>query len=533
MKYDIFISYRRKGGYDTAKHLNDLLVRDGYKVSFDIDTLRNGDFDKQLLTRIEECKDFILIVDEHAFDRTLDPASLPEQDWMRQELAHALKLKKNIIPVFLAGVSGFPNGLPDDVIGVVKKNGPEFNKYYFNDFYKKLKSKFIKSRNHKIWSRVFIGILLVAIVGLVLVFNLKPEEDIIYQNPNLPHITNEVELKKYADNVLEQCIATIEFADSVQMCEQWQKEADSGNAESQYNLGLSYFLGQYKKPDISKSIELIEKSAEQNYAPAMYFIATCYGNGIGLDVDMEKAEAMYLKAAELGFAPAQNDYGVLCSSNGNIKPKESFEWFEKAAMQNYAPAQYNMAYCYVNNVGVSYNLDNAKYWLEKAAEQNLLIAQYNLAYLYLFGPGEYNDLSTAIIMLEDLSERGYAQAMCDLASCYANGYGVDKDLKKSLGLIKVAAEQEYAPAQAMLGFAYINPMDVPVEQNIEKGMDLLKKAAAKGFPQAQYWLGMIYQQGIGGVADAKESQKWFDKAAKQGVTHQTMQNMNNQSNQIK
>ena len=43
MKYDIFISYRREGGYDTAKHLNDLLVRDGYRVSFDIDTLRNGD----------------------------------------------------------------------------------------------------------------------------------------------------------------------------------------------------------------------------------------------------------------------------------------------------------------------------------------------------------------------------------------------------------------------------------------------------------------------------------------------------------
>ena len=41
MKYDIFISYRRVGGFDTAKHLNDLLVRDGYKVSFDVYTLFN------------------------------------------------------------------------------------------------------------------------------------------------------------------------------------------------------------------------------------------------------------------------------------------------------------------------------------------------------------------------------------------------------------------------------------------------------------------------------------------------------------
>ena len=123
MKYDIFISYRREGGYDTAKHLNDLLVRDGYKVSFDIDTLRNGNFDTQLLTRIEECKDFILIVDAHAFDRTLDPEFNPNNDWLRCELEHALKHNKNIIPVFLSGVSDFPDNLPEDISPRQRKTG--------------------------------------------------------------------------------------------------------------------------------------------------------------------------------------------------------------------------------------------------------------------------------------------------------------------------------------------------------------------------------------------------------------------------
>lgn len=147
MKYDIFISYRREGGYDTAKHLNDLLVRDGYRVSFDIDTLRNGDFDVQLLERIEECKDFILVVDKHAFDRTLDPDFDPQKDWLRCELAHALKHNKNIIPVFLSGVSGFPDGLPADIANVTKKNGPEYNRYYFNDFYETLKKRFLHKRD--------------------------------------------------------------------------------------------------------------------------------------------------------------------------------------------------------------------------------------------------------------------------------------------------------------------------------------------------------------------------------------------------
>ena len=63
-KHNIFISYRRDGGYDTAKHLYDLLTRDGYSVSFDIDTLRNGDFDVELLKRIDECTDFILVLDK-------------------------------------------------------------------------------------------------------------------------------------------------------------------------------------------------------------------------------------------------------------------------------------------------------------------------------------------------------------------------------------------------------------------------------------------------------------------------------------
>lgn len=47
--YDIFISYRRNGGYETARHIYDLLKRDGYSVSFDKNNLMNGNFDKALL----------------------------------------------------------------------------------------------------------------------------------------------------------------------------------------------------------------------------------------------------------------------------------------------------------------------------------------------------------------------------------------------------------------------------------------------------------------------------------------------------
>ena len=52
--YDIYISYRRDGGGATAGRINDMLTSDGYSVGYDVDTLREGRFDDQLPTRIEQ-----------------------------------------------------------------------------------------------------------------------------------------------------------------------------------------------------------------------------------------------------------------------------------------------------------------------------------------------------------------------------------------------------------------------------------------------------------------------------------------------
>ena len=137
MIYDVFVIYRRIGGFETARYLYDWLSGKGYTVSFDIDTLREGDFDKALLSRIEQCTDFILVVDRQCFDKTIDHSVKPEQDWLRTELAYALQLRKNIIPVLLAG-AGFPDGLPEDIEEVRWKNGPTYSHQYFDSFCNKL-----------------------------------------------------------------------------------------------------------------------------------------------------------------------------------------------------------------------------------------------------------------------------------------------------------------------------------------------------------------------------------------------------------
>lgn len=147
--FDIFISYRRNGGFEVAKQLFVLLKFDGYKVSFDIDTLRNGDFDSQLLNRIDECKDFILILNPGALDRAVDPNSEKSNDWVREELSYALSKDKNVIPIMLPGFTEFPKNLPPDIKKVERKNGPSYSIEYFDEFYSRLKNNFLVSSPYK------------------------------------------------------------------------------------------------------------------------------------------------------------------------------------------------------------------------------------------------------------------------------------------------------------------------------------------------------------------------------------------------
>lgn len=141
MKYDVFISYRRDGGQATAQVIKDRLTAQGYRVFFDVETLRNGDFNTRLYDVIEECSDFIVVLSEDGLDRCVQP-----DDWVRLELAHALKHHKNIVPVMLRGFS-FPPELPEEIDAVRYKNGLEANAEFFDAFIEKLQSFLVVKTN--------------------------------------------------------------------------------------------------------------------------------------------------------------------------------------------------------------------------------------------------------------------------------------------------------------------------------------------------------------------------------------------------
>ena len=297
MKYDVFISYRIEGGYETAKHLNDLLVRDGYRVSFDIDTLRNGDFDTQLLERIEQCKDFILIVDAHAFDRTLDPTFDPQKDWVHRELAHALKYKKNIIPVFLYNVSTFPEGLPNDISEVTTKHGPEYNKYYFNDFYIKLKEDFLLTKRHSNrWLFFFILLLILLCVGGVFAYR-------YYEK-----------YSKYIISLVDQTINSDTEAGIAILC-----EALPNHMHKSYEFSILREADEIEVTKLDSGYELFNDDCIAIKDDASIIATSEYGKSIKL-IDILSAQITRIESEHLplsgsraiAFNPTKNNLALLC-----------------------------------------------------------------------------------------------------------------------------------------------------------------------------------------------------------------------------
>src|ERR1700752_1838455 len=123
-KYDVFISYRRQGGDAQALFIREKLLQHNVRVFLDVTDLKKGYFDEELLAHIAEAPNFVVILSPNSLDRCAE-----EGDWLRQEIAQAVKTGRNIIPVMMTGFV-FPRELPADVQDIRRHQGVEYSHVY-------------------------------------------------------------------------------------------------------------------------------------------------------------------------------------------------------------------------------------------------------------------------------------------------------------------------------------------------------------------------------------------------------------------
>jgi predicted Zn finger-like uncharacterized protein len=132
--HDVFISYRRGGGAETARLLKLSLANRGLECFVDVDDLGAAHFDERLLEAIAAANNVIAILTPGSLDRCVH-----EGDWLRRELSHAIKLNKRLIPVIMPGFE-FPaaDQLPDDLTDLLRHNAVTYSHDYFNATLEKL-----------------------------------------------------------------------------------------------------------------------------------------------------------------------------------------------------------------------------------------------------------------------------------------------------------------------------------------------------------------------------------------------------------
>lgn len=350
-------------------------------------------------------------------------------------------------------------------------------------------------------------------------------------------------LTKFADSVPTD--VADKFAD-------YLKSAESGNARSQYIVGLCYLKGSGVDLNGNKAAEWFRKAAEQGHVNAQHALAKSLYHGLNMTPQPAEAYQWYRKVADTGRADAQYmvaeilregehttkntkeacTYYRLAAEQNHVdamyelancyaegigakkNPKEAFAWYKAAAEQNHADAMYELAQCYSNATGTTRDEGEAVKWYRKAADQGDGYAQFYLALCYEKGKGVEQDLFEAKRWYERAAENDVPEAIYNLGCCYYHANGTYRDYEKAYELFQRVADSDIKEAWFNLGCCYYHGHGTGVDY--EKAVKWYRKSADKGFAEAMYNLGCCYFYGQGVKKDKKQSNKWFRKAAEKG-----------------
>jgi len=138
----IFLSYRREKGSKMARIVQSEIEKRGYSVFLDVDDLGPNQFDEKLLTQIEMAPNFVLILAPGSLDRCDE-----KDDWLFKEIAHAIKIKSNIVPVMTDSFQYPPQkNLPSEIKELVRHNSVIYSHDYFEATFNKLEGFLKKIR---------------------------------------------------------------------------------------------------------------------------------------------------------------------------------------------------------------------------------------------------------------------------------------------------------------------------------------------------------------------------------------------------
>jgi TPR repeat protein len=182
-------------------------------------------------------------------------------------------------------------------------------------------------------------------------------------------------------------------------------------------------------------------------------------------------------------------------------------FYRRAALHGSPSAQYELACCYEEGLGVEKNISLAKTWYRKAAAAGNCDAQFYLGWMYNSGTHVARNDELAVAWYLRAARAGHPTAQWNLSLCYEEGTGIPVDDRKSIEWCRKAADQGQPDAQYSLGWRYFCARGI--DHDLSAAKKWLAKSAEANHDQAQFCIAILSDT-------PEEAARWFIKAADNG-----------------
>ena len=158
------------------------------------------------------------------------------------------------------------------------------------------------------------------------------------------------------------------------------------------------------------------------------------------DEDVDRAWATLHLNASSGNVVAQFSLGAMLYFSG-VDVAQGIEWIRKAAVQDFAPAEFHVGQLYDFGLGVEPDERQALAWYRKAADHGSAAAQRQVAEFYRRGRGVQPDPAAAARWYRRAADGDDLRAQYQLGQMYFDGTGVARDYISAYVWFSVAAGQ--------------------------------------------------------------------------------------------
>ncbi|KAJ1561742.1 hypothetical protein HK405_002991, partial [Cladochytrium tenue] len=284
----------------------------------------------------------------------------------------------------------------------------------------------------------------------------------------------------------------------------------------------------------ARALVLFEEAKRAGHAAATGVCGFFREFGLaGLDVDLVAAESLYTVAANAGSGLAQArlaflkmhgrpgiiiDHRVAArwSQQCRRRGESAVAWLRAGAAAGQPAAQFCLALCFYNRIGVAFDGTAAFRWCEAAARGGVAGAQNVLGNLHVEGTGcAAASARAGLRWYIRAAERKEAAAIYNIGTLFERGLGVEVDVVQALEWYRRAAAFGSVNAENILGI--FCEQGVGLDRRMpSQAAHHYRTAALAGHPHAQYNLARCLHEGIGVARDDARALAWFCRAADQG-----------------